>query len=234
MVCGDLAEMFRLGRDSRVGAVEFQQQMRRLGQVGPVGGIQNPGGGDIDVFDARRGQPHLHGEDHGVDGPFGRRETANGGGGRLGLTPEFQGQFGDQAQRPFGADEQRGQVIARRRFPGTGASVDDAPVGQHDLQPAHLIAHRAVAHRRCPAGPRCGHTTERGIGAGIDGKHQAGGAEFGVQRLARAARLDAHQHVVGHNFQHRVHVAEVDRNAAARGRGMAFQAVPVPQPMTGR
>ncbi len=115
---------------------------------------------------------------------------------------------------PSGPDHQRGQVIARAGFRGARSGADDAPVGQHHFQRQHVLAHRAIAHGGRAAGARRGHAAQRRIRAGIDGEHQPGRAQFGIQRLARDAGLHDGQHVARPHVQHLVHPRQVQRDAA--------------------
>ena len=45
---------------------------------------------------------------------------------------QLEGHFGDDAERAFGADHQRGQVVAGRTLRGAAAEAHDLAVGEHD------------------------------------------------------------------------------------------------------
>ena len=210
----DVAKASRLFHHAAGRAVEFDQKMGPFGQRGARVGVDRPYGGRIDEFDAGHRNAQLDGVDHRRDGAVDPVEGADRRADRLGLAVQPQGQFGDQAQRALGPDEQARQVIARRAFPGAGAGADDPSVRQHHLKAQHVVAHRAIAHRRRPAGPGRGHAAKRGVGAGIDGKEQAGGAQFLVQAFARDAGLDPDIHVGVVDGDHPVHPAEIDDQPA--------------------
>ena len=97
------------------------------------------------------------------------RERDARGDGVLGDPVQAQRQLGDHAERPLGADEERGQVVAGRRLAARGCPVRiDAAVGEHDLEREHVRAHAAVADGRRAARVRRRHAAERRVGAGVD------------------------------------------------------------------
>ena len=71
--------------------------------------------------------------------------------------------LGDNGQRPLAADNETGQVQARVVF-GGAAEFDQRPVGQHSLDPQHVIDRHAVLERVRPAGIR-GHVAANCAGA---------------------------------------------------------------------
>ena len=134
-----------------------------------------------------------------------------------------QGKFGDQTQSALGPDHERRQIIARRRLRRAGAGVDHLAIGQNHLQPAHIVAHRAIAHRRRPRGPRRRHPAKRGICPRIDREHQPCGPQLMVQRLARDPGLDADQAVLHALFHDRRHLAEIHHHAARKRQRMPLK-----------
>jgi hypothetical protein len=80
-----------------------------------------------------------------------------------------------------------------------------------------------VPYRGGAGGPRRGHAAERGVGAGIDREKHALVAQMLVQRLAGDAGLDHAIQIFGVDFQHVVHVAEVDANTAGRRIDLPLQ-----------
>ena len=98
----------------------------------------------------------------------------------------------DQPERPLGADEQRGQVVAGVVLEQPGGAVDHAAVGEHRLQPGDAGAHGPVAQRAHPARVG-GHQPAGGravAGAEVDGGIQARAARVRLQRGERDARPD--------------------------------------------
>ena len=101
----------------------------------------------VDDFDAGNGDAELDGLNHRVRGAGHRLERAHSGAHRLWSAVEPECEFGDHAQRAFGADEQPREVIAGRRLARPAAGPDDLPVGEDHRQPQHVVAHGAVANR---------------------------------------------------------------------------------------
>ena len=131
--------------------------------------------------------------------------------------------FGDHAERAFRADEKAREIVARRGLAGAATGADQSPVRQHDFERQHGVAHRAVSHRHRPRAARRGHAADGGVGAGIDGKEQAGVAQRRVQRLSPDAGTDPHVHVGRSDSDDRVHPARVEAKAALDRRGVAFE-----------
>ena len=57
--------------------------------------------------------------------------------------------LGNDAERPFGTDEQPGQIVAGGRLAGAARGADLATIGGDDAQPEYRLAHRAVANGVC-------------------------------------------------------------------------------------
>ena len=129
----------------------------------------------------------------------------------------------DDPERALGADEQMRQVVTGRGFLRPRACGDDLAVAAHDFERQHVVAHGAVTHRIGAGGPGRGHAAQRGIGAGIDREEHALVAQMLVQRLAGDAGLDHAVEVIGVDFQHLVHVAQIDADAAGRRVDLSLQ-----------
>ena len=114
------------------------------------------------------GNAELDRRDHRLDRALHRLERADGRRHRFGQAEQAHRDLGDDAERPFRADEQPRQVVARRRLARAPAGADDAAVGEHHRQPEHRLAHRAVAHRGRARRARRGHAADRRVGARID------------------------------------------------------------------
>ena len=143
-------------------------------------------------------------------------------------------EFGDDAERAFGADEQMRQVVAGRGFLRPRAGRDDLAVAAHHFERQHVVAHRAVAHRIGAGGARRGHAAERSVGAGIDREEQALVAQMLVQRLAGDAGLDHAVEVFGVNFENRGS-CRAGRCRRRRRGALTWPSseVPVPKAITG-
>ena len=103
-----------------------------------------------------------------VDGGQGDDSNA----GLLGDDSEFQGCFGDDAERVLGADEETHEAVACGGFAGTTAHFDDPPIGEHDGEVQHPFFHRAVAHRIGAAAACASHSADFGGWAGADGEEE--------------------------------------------------------------
>ena len=225
-LCHDLTKALRILSGRGGGAVEFHHQMRLFRQAGAVLRVEDGRRRFIHELDPCHGNAHLDRRHHRVHRRLERIEGADGGGDRLGLAMKFQRQFGDKAQRPFRSDEKPGQVIAGCGFARAGPGADHAAIGQHHLKRHDVVAHRPVANgggAGCAGG---GHAPERGIGTGVDGEHQAGRAQFGIQRLARQAGLDDGLKIAGAHRKDAVHAAEIDAKPAMKGNRVALKRCP--------
>ena len=169
------------------------------------------------------GHPALDRLDHAVDRAFQCRKRTNRRRDRLGDAVEPHRHLGDDAERALGADEQPGQIIARRRFAGPARGAHDPAVGQHHGQAQHILAHRAVAHRVGAGGAGRRHAAERGVGARIDRKEQPGVAQMLVQLLAGHPGLDRGVEILGADPHDPVHLGHVDGDAAGQRRDLALE-----------
>ena len=70
---------------------------------------------------------------------------------RLRVARDAHPHFGDDAERPFAADDDAGQVVAGIVL-GRAAGVDDAAVGQHQLDAEDVVDRDAVLERVRAAG----------------------------------------------------------------------------------
>ncbi len=159
--------------------------------------------------------------------PAGRLEVVEHepcGDGSLGNPLQAQRQLGDDGERPLGADQQSGQVVARGCLRGRAAGADDRPVCEHRLEREHLSAHLPVAKRRRAGGVGRRHPTKGCVGARVDREPQAvltGGAS---ERTARDARLHHHLEILGANCHDPIHPRQVERDPAALRNDVTLEA----------
>ena len=137
-----------------------------------------------------------------------------------------QRQLRDDTERAFRTDHQPREIVAGGGLPGPPCGVDHLAIRQHDFERNDVVFHGAVAHGIGAGAARCGHAAERGIGAGIDRKEKSAVAQLLVERLARDAGLDDAIKILGMHREHFVHVAEIDRDTAARRIDVAFERCP--------
>ncbi len=167
--------------------------------------------------------PLLDGGDHRVHRPLDGVERADGGRDCLRQGMQAERDIGDHAERAFRADEQPRQVVAGRRLPGPRPGLDDAAIGQHRGHAEHVLAHGAVADGRGARGAGGRHPAEGGVGARIDGEGQAGVPQRLGELQPRHPGLDGRIEILRADPQHVVHVAKVDRDAAAQRVHVAFE-----------
>ena len=161
-------------------------------------------------------------------------ELAGGGGHRLGNAVQAQLDFGDDAERALGADEQPRQVVAGGGLADPPAGADQPAVGQRHGQAEHVLADGAVAHRVGAGGARRAHAADgAGRGAGIDREEQALVAQMLVQLVAGDARLDAAVHVGWLTSAPR-HARQVELMPPRTGVTWPSSEVPAPQAPPGR
>lgn len=140
-----------------------------------------------------------------------------------GVPWQAQGQFGNDAQRPFGPDQQMCQIISGCGFARLAAGAHDRAVGHDRLKRQNILAHCAIADRGGARSTGGGHSANAGIGAGIDREKQPRGAQILVQTLARDARLHNGVKVFGIDGKNAVHVAHVQTDTAADGQVLPFE-----------
>ena len=124
---------------------------------------------------------------------------------RARLRKQFQRRRGDDAERPFGADEEIAQVVAGVVFFQLRQPVQHPPVGEHDFQPERHLARHAIG-QRCRA-------------AGIGGEIAADGATaLGAERQreqaidlagARLRDLQHHAGLAGHGVRGGIDLANL-------------------------
>ena len=134
--------------------------------------------------------------------------------------------FGHHAQRSFSAHKQPRQIVARARFARPRPSVNHAPIRQHHRQPQHIFAHRPIAHRRGPRGPRRRHPANRRVRARIDKKCQSRIFKRLDQRQPANPRLHRRVQVLHAHPQHAIHLPHVDADAALERMHMPLQRSP--------
>ena len=172
----------------------------------------------VQKLDPGDGDAQLDRLDRGLNRALQIIEGADGGGDFLGDAVKPQGDSGDNAQSALRSHEEMRQVIARAGFARPGAGVDQAAVGQHDLERQHILRHGTITHRIGTRSPRRGHAAQAGIGARIDREKEAGVAQMRIQRLARDAGLDRHIHIGAVQRKDPLHPRQIDGHPAL-GRG---------------
>ena len=130
----------------------------------------------------------------------------------------------NQAKRPFRPGKQMGEVIPRGGLARARSRRNDTTIGCHHFQPHDSVAHAAVADGGRPRSTRRNHAAERGIGTGIDGEKQPGGADVFVQLLAGHAGFDDAQKIGGADVEDACHAAEIHAKTVGVGyRRIALQ-----------
>ena len=183
----------------------------------------------IQQLDASDGDTRLDGGDHGVDGTLNAPEAADCGGHRFRKPVETHRDFGDDAQRAFGADEQPGEVVACGRLTRAPAGVYDLSIRQHDREGKHVLAHGAIPHRIRAGCSRRRHSTNRGVSPGIDREEQTGATQMVVQFFARHTGLDNCIEVLLVHPEDLVHPREVDANSTAQRHDVALDGGACPE-----
>jgi hypothetical protein len=107
---------------------------------------------DVDVLEDGRVDAALHNVWHRMShlGQGGERGQDRGRRGGPGL--ELHGHLRGDGQGPLGADEQLREVVAARDLDELPAGPQDGAVGQHHLEPEHVVACHPVADGTHPAG----------------------------------------------------------------------------------
>ena len=183
----------------------------------------------IDQLDAGDGYAELDGGDGAVAGGLDRGERADAGNDRLRDAIEPQPHLGDHPERPLGADEQAGEVVAGRGFPRPPRRGDAFAVGRHHGEAQHVLPHGAVANRIGARGAGRRHAAERGIGAGIDRKKQPLIAQMGIERATGDAGFDPAIEIFAIDLENAVHAARDSRLTPPCGAVMCPSSeVPVP------
>ena len=204
--------------------VKFQKQHRLFRQVQCTLPVARPDRRLVEQLHAGDRYARLDCCNHGVDGTLDGAEIPCRGQDLFGLPMQPQACLDNQAQRAFGAGEQVRQIISRRRFSRTRPRRYQAAVGGDHFQAENIVAHAAVSDRGRSRRPRRNHPAERGIGAGIDGKEQPGGAQVVVELLARHARLDHAQKIGRAHLEDMIHPTEIDaKTIGMRCRSIAFE-----------
>jgi hypothetical protein len=177
----------------------------------------------VEQLDAGDRDRVLQDRDHAVHGAGQRWEGADRGRHRLGGRLQAQGQLGDEPQGALRADEQVGQVVARRGLAGTRAGADHlAARGDHGER-QDVLAHRAVADGGGARRPGGGHPAQGRVCARVDGEEDALGAQALVELAAGDAGLHGDVHVLDRQPDDRVELAHVDAHPAAQGGDMTFK-----------
>ena len=221
---GDPLDHFGLFLHAGLAAVELEEQ-GRLFLVALQFGEPDAGLHLIVIQQLNAGHWHagLDGQDHRADSALKIVELTDGGGGRFRNAIELERNFGDHAERAFGANEQPCQIVSGGGFAGPAGGADDLAAGGHHGEGKHVLAHGAVAHGVGAGSAGCRHAADRGIGAGIDREKQALVAQMGVELLARDAGLHPAVKILGIHRKDLVHVREIDADAAHDRADMAFE-----------
>ena len=129
------------------------------------------------------------------------------------------------AERPFAADEEPGQIVAGRVV-GRSAEFDDRTVGQHDLDAQHVVDRHAVFERVRPAGVRGDVAADRAgpLARRIGSVVIAGPLELLREVHVDQARLDDGVAIAEIDLENPLHPRERDHHAAADGQAPAGQA----------
>ena len=129
---------------------------------------------------------------------------------------QFQGGFGDEGKRAFGADQQAGEVVAGDALGGAAAGADFLAAAGDGAQSQYEIAGDAVFD-----GPRATRVhgeiaTDAAIGtaAGIGRIKQAGITCDAIDIFGDHARLDDDEPVVGIEFEYASHAFKADDDTA--------------------
>jgi hypothetical protein len=146
-VACDLAEPLRLLCHAGFGAVEFEEQHRRLAERQFRIEVDRPYLERVEQLNPRNRDARLNRQDGGIAAGLDRRERADAAGDRLRDAAEPERQLGDDAERALGAYHQAGQVIARGGFLGPPCRGHQLAVRHHDFERQHIVLHRAVTHR---------------------------------------------------------------------------------------
>src|SRR5262249_36586801 len=131
--------------------------------------------------------------------------------------------LGDDAKSSLGADEKPRQVVARARLPRATPGAHNAPFRGNDRESEHVLAHRSVTNGIRSPGASRRHAAYRVICAGVDGKEEAAALELRIELLARHTGLDATVEILGVDFEHSVHLREVETYAAEKRRNVTFE-----------
>ena len=139
---------------------------------------------------------------------------------------QFDCDFGDDAQRPFTADDELFQVVAGRAFLEDTAAFDDIASRGDDFQAVDLVAGDAVADGAQAAGIGSQVAAdEAAFGAGrVTGIHEA---DFlgGILQVYRAdTGFDGHVHAFFIQFENLVETVHAENQAAADRDGPVGQA----------
>ena len=207
-------------------AVEFEEQRRRDRITGlriAVDGVELD---LVEQLDPGDRDAELNRRDDRFHRTLDRVERAHRRGDRFRQGMQPQRHLGDHAERAFRSDEQPRQVVAGRRLARARAGRDHRAVGQHHRQPQHVLAHRAVADRGRAGRARRGHAADGRVGAGIDGEGEAGVVQRLVQLQPCHPGFDGHVEILDADARHLVHLAEIDRHAAADRVDVPFQRRP--------
>ena len=145
-----------------------------------------------------------------------------------GIGEQLEDDLGDDAERPFAAAEQLGQVVPDHPLVGLAAGADDGAGREHHLQPHDEILGAAVLHRPGATGVFChvppqGGELERGR---IGWVEQTQFLNRLLELFGDNPRLDLGNQVFGVDAQNAVHAGCYQHDAACLGQGAARESAP--------
>ena len=82
--------------------------------------------------------------------------------------------LGDDAQSALRSDQKAGEVVPAGTLAVPSPSSDDCAIGEDRGETHHVVLHSAVLDGGRPTCPGAGHTSDRGVGARIDGEEEPG------------------------------------------------------------
>jgi uncharacterized protein YfaP (DUF2135 family) len=141
-------------------------------------------------------------------------------------TGQGERQLRQHAERPFRADEQPEEVIARRTLARAIAEPQHVARAGHDGGRADVVARAAVLDRVDAARVVRDHAADRrpvGAPAGRRRKEEAVRPEVAVQLGVDDARLDVDLQVVRADGHHARHARAIEHDAAADGDRIALE-----------
>ena len=151
--------------------MEFEEERRQGGKLPGAVTVDDLDEFLVEKFDASDGKTRALDVYDGVD-CSGQRCKARMGGDGVGDGMQPDGNFGNDAERAFRANEEPGQVITGRGLAGERAGPDDLAIGGDDGQSQHILAHDAIADGVGARSTGGGHAADGGIRTGIHRKEQ--------------------------------------------------------------
>ena len=213
-----------LGDVPLIVAVELEQQRRRDRVAGLRVAVERVHVQVVEQLDAGDRHAELNRRDDGVDRAPERFEGADGRGDRFGSGMEPERHLGDDAERPFGSDEEPRQVVAGRRLARPRAGGDDRV--RRRGRPSTRARSRASCRSgrrscRTRASPPCRRWSRRRPGSIGNMRPVLRSALFELQ--PRDAGFDRDVEILGADAEDPVHLAEIDRDPARIAPDVALE-----------